>query len=270
MDLEASPSLPPLDPPLFLMGAPRSGTTFLVELLNRHPRILVTNELRIMTYANRVLNRIPQNKWILMNGRDDFIEYFRPRLAEVVEGYYRHLGVRPGMRWGDKNPHYADAKTDPECLELIDRMFPAAQFVNLVRDGRQVVSSIVLKGWLEFDQALDVWVRHVRHADQFAARIGPGRMLTIRYEDLMADPATAIDATLDFLGLDRDPAVYAFAAEQAVRPTPFSRPTQPVRQMRRPRRRLSAEQEERILAEAAVELARYGYPTGTGERGARG
>ena len=43
--------------PFFIIGAPRSGTTFLQTVLDRHPDIFITNETRVMTFASRTLNK---------------------------------------------------------------------------------------------------------------------------------------------------------------------------------------------------------------------
>lgn len=178
-----------------------------------------------MTFMNRVLNRLTKDKWTLLNDRQLFIDHLWEQSPMVIEAHYRSLGVDESMRWGDKNPHYADAKTDPECLDLIDRMFPHCQFINIVRDGRAVVASLVRLGWVELPEAIDVWRRHVEHADAFMQRMPDGRAISITYEGLMSAPHETIDRVFEFLGLAASEDVRSFLDEQEVARTPFSTPT---------------------------------------------
>jgi hypothetical protein len=212
-------------PPFFVIGAPRSGTTYLVEALNRHERILITNELRLMTYLNRAVNRLPENKWILLNGRASFLDHFKLEIPGMVERYYRSLGADEQTRWGDKNPHYADPTNDAECLGLINEFFPESQFINLVRDGREVVSSLMAKGWADLAEAMDVWKRHVLHADEFARTLSGNRFLTIRYERLVDLPFDTMNTAFEFLGVGPSLTVDRFLEDQSRERTPFSKPT---------------------------------------------
>ena len=248
-----------MKPPFFVMGAPRSGTTYLGEVLNRHEMVLITNELRLMTFLNRTLNRLPQDKWILMNGRRSFLNHLKSEVPGMVERYYESLGASEDTRWGDKHPHYADPKTDPECLELINDLFPESQFINLVRDGREVVASLMAKGWADLDGAMDVWARHVNHADDFGRRLPGDRFLTVRYEMLVDRPYDTMDEVLRFLRISASDRVTEFLRAQARERTPFSDPTsgrigEPIAD-----RQLSDSQRQRILEKLGPLLVAMGY-----------
>lgn len=224
-DPRAQPPVAGDDQPFFVIGAPRSGTTYLAEVINRHPEVLLTNETRVMTFLNRAVHELGADEWVLLTHRRGFLHHFEVSMARLVRDFYGRLGLRDGMRWGDKHPHYADGRTDPDCLPLIDRVFPGSQFVHIVRDGREVVASIVSKDWVDFDEAVDVWGRHVLHARQFGRLVGSDRYLEISYEELVdSGPATA-ERIQGFLGLDASPEVRAFLEAQARQRTPFSGPT---------------------------------------------
>ena len=179
----------------------------------------------------------------------------------MVERHYRQLGAPPGARWGDKNPHYADSETDPECLDLIIRLYPEAQFINMVRNGRDVVASLMRKKWVEFDEAIDVWRRHVEHASEFGRRVGEGRILHLRFEDLVAEDAVTASRVCEFLGLEAETEMLDFAAAQAVTRTPFSKPTSDLttvgRELSGPR--FEQEMEEALVARIGGLLEQYGY-----------
>jgi hypothetical protein len=204
---------------------------------------------------------LTDQQWILLNGRKDFLASFESELPGMLRRHYLSLGAAPGGRWGDKNPHYADATTDPECLDLIDRLFPDAQFINVLRNGRDVVGSLVRKGWVDFDTAIDVWRRHVEHAEAFCRRIGPERALDLRFEDVVADDVAAVHRLCAFLGLDAEPAMIDFAAAQAAERTPFSIPMSDLSTVGSgsSRSRFDPEQEATLAAEIGGLLERLGY-----------
>jgi len=212
-----------MQPPFFIIGAPRSGTTFLVELLNRHPKVLVTDETRVMTHVSRILNEQPADQRAVMRHRAAWLEHLRAQMPSIVEGYYAKLGAAPDMVWGDKNPHYADRRTDPACLPTIDRLFPESRFIHIVRDGRAVVASLFALGWAKSPQyAADVWMRHVEHSREFGATIGPRRWYELTYERLVAEPDIVAKELFAFLGLDVSSEVAAFLAAEEQQRRPVS------------------------------------------------
>ena len=212
-------------PPFWVIGAPRSGTTFLSRVLDAHPRIVCTDETRVMSFVNRILNGLAADRWILMRERERFLDLLRDALADTVASLYADLGAGPDDRWGDKHPHYADPYHDPELLDLIDEIFPGSQFVHIIRDGRAVVSSNLAKGWGTLDYASDSWRRHVVHARDFGTALGPERYLELRYEELVDEPAPVVAALVSFLGVGPAPQVDELLAEQERARTSWSGPT---------------------------------------------
>lgn len=248
-----------LGAPIFVIGAPRSGTTYLQESLNHHPQIFLTNETRVMTFVNRVLHRVGANRWVLMSHRADFLHLLRREMPVLIERFYVELGAQPGVRWGDKNPHYADPHNDPECLDLIDELFPNAQFIDIVRDGRDVVASIVAKGWAELDEAIAVWRGHIEHAASFGQRIASDRYIRIRYEDLRDDGVAVMRRLMRFLRLDDSAEVEKFVEDQEEQRTPLSNPTSDLRNSAGGKVRLKSRDVERIVEELGPLLAELGY-----------
>ncbi len=212
--------------PFWVVGAPRSGTTYLVEVLNRHRDVFLTVETRVMVFASRILNRVGRNDSVLHTGAEQMLSVMRAELPRVIAAFYRELGAEPGQRWGDKYPHYADGLQEPECLDTIQSLFPASQYIHIIRDGRAAAASFRDKGWGDgtLEYAVDIWARHVSHARSFGCRVGPGRYLEVRYEDLVSDGPSVLHRVLQFLGLGPSAEVDEMLAEQACRRTPFSTP----------------------------------------------
>lgn len=248
--------------PVFIVGAPRSGTTYLVEVLNQHEQVMITNEERVFTFLSRSLHRLGAEDLALGEERERFLSVYESHFAQIVEAFYRDLGVTQGMLWGDKFPHYADGGRDPGCLDLINRTFPRCRFIHLIRDGRDVVASIATKRWVSLDRATDVWKRHVSHARNFGTTVGLDRYLEIRYEDLVVDGSAALARIETFLELPHSDRVHDFVTAQQRERTPFSRPTSSTAELGTTgtwHRRMTPAQQERVLDLLRHTLEEFGY-----------
>jgi hypothetical protein len=206
------------DRPFFIVGSPRSGTTLLRFVLSSHPRLYVPSETGFLPFlgydgdatltlaqAQTVLERIGtlNREWA---GLVDDVETFYqrlpdPSLAHLLDALYRRKVAAAGAaaalgRWGDKTPGYA------LHLPLLARLFRTAQFVHVVRDGRDVALSAQNKWgrwYMDSYYLLRNWVRHVEQARQAGQGLPPSRYLEVRYEDLVREPEPAIRAICDFL-----------------------------------------------------------------------
>jgi hypothetical protein len=187
---------------VFVVGSPRSGTTFLGTALGSLPGFVDLGEVAPLKAA------IPG-----LYGRDG-----AARIRAILDRV-RRLGLVTGLRAVEQTPELSFVL--PDAL----RAYPEARAVHIVRDGRDVVCSLLERGWLgagrtgaddarlpygerarfwveperaeEFERASDAtraawaWRRYVS-----AARLGGERTLEIRYEAL-ADAHDAVAAHLD-------------------------------------------------------------------------
>lgn len=116
----------PVRQPVIIMGAPRSGTTLLADLLEAHPDVAVVSEPRLV--------------W--RNGNDRRSDELRPEHAtpEVVDHIHRHfhtvLRQRGASRLVEKTPANAVRP------RFVDAVFPDATYVHIVRDGWGAVPSM--------------------------------------------------------------------------------------------------------------------------------
>jgi hypothetical protein len=215
-----------VESPIVIYGAPRSGTTYLRHLLVAHPDIFITNETRIFTWAHAAREQVGRS---LNANRDQFERHLRDTLPGLIRDFYADLAPPTARYWGDKNPHYA--RPDPGCLEAIEALFPAAKFIHVIRDGRDVVSSLVRKtgpggrSWAGFEAAHHTWLRHVSVGRAFGVEVPSHRYLELRYEDLIADDLEASRRILGFLDLEVCEPVERFCRQQRHERTPLSEPT---------------------------------------------
>jgi protein-tyrosine sulfotransferase len=203
-----------------------------------------------------------------------------PRLVqlpepEVARGFRRTLEIvrRLGLAG-----HLRGVEQTPETSFVLGaalRAYPAARAVHIVRDGRDVVCSLLERGWLAAeregsDDAGLAYGAHARfwvepeRADEFrsaseaqraawawrryvsAARAVPGRTLEIRYEELVSDAAAVAERLAEYLELEHEPLA-----------TALSRAFE--RSVGRWKRDLTAEQIKEIEAEAGELLQALGY-----------
>lgn len=224
--------------PIIVVGCPRSGTTLLQVMLHAHPRIAIPPENRFVlpVYQNRWQfgdlrdpdNRRRLAKRIVKGKKSRFRDFglnekeviedivaapptLGSAFAAVFQAYARQFG-KP--RWGDKRPAYT------LYLDVIRELFPDAQFVNIVRDGRDCVASLKEMSWYRHDfvYAVTTWALSVDVARHAVRELPADSFHELRYEDLVADPEGELRSLCEFLGEEYDPAMAepATTAEVAV------------------------------------------------------
>jgi len=215
------------DRPIFVLGCPRSGTTLLQLMLHAHARIAIPPETRfvITTYearntfgdlrdegSRRALARsiVADRSTLFYDlGLDadeiaDQIADGPPTLGSAIGTVFRGYAARFGKpRWGDKRPGYY------QYIPALMRMFPDAQIVNLIRDGRDCVASLLSMPWFKADiyAAICSWTEAIDCGRQAARRLADDAYFELRYEDLVADPAARLTDLCGFLGEEYDPAM---------------------------------------------------------------
>lgn len=215
--------------PIIIAGCPRSGTTLLQLMLHAHPRIAIPPENRFVfpVYAQRrrfgdlrrprnrerVASFIIERRWTRLDhlgvDPDDLRQRMRRAdptigslLAAVFEAYAAQFD-KP--RWGDKRPAYIDR------LDVVLRLFPDAQIIHIIRDGRDCVSSLKRMPWWQQSTyaAIRTWVDAIDHGARARATLAADQYTEVRYEDLVADPAPELRRLVAWLGEDFDPAMLA-------------------------------------------------------------
>ncbi len=197
---------------VFVIGAPRSGTTWLHRMLADHPDVAsLQDELTLFSsYLAPVEDRynleaeqLEKGNWSqglpLLFSRDEFHQALRTLMVQV---YGRVLDRNPqASHLMDKHPGYS------LVIPLIDRFLPGSRFIHIIRDGREVALSMVRAnqqagfGANNLRSAAKEWVRHVEAAQEMGRVLGPTRYAEVRYESLMADPEPGLRDLFAFAGL---------------------------------------------------------------------
>jgi LPS sulfotransferase NodH len=225
--------------PLFIVGAPRSGTTFLCSLLNEHPRIHLTNECRIFALLKETLDVSSRRPDLLTQvHREQLLRFGSDTLGAWVERFYREALQISAPIWGDKHPPYADPTIlsgrmgsverlprSGSCLRLIHELLPHARFIHIHRDPARVANSLVRKRWIgSIDDGVRVWGQYVMEILDFFEEMPEHQTLTIAYRHLVEDPEPMIARLGEFLELADPSPLSDFLHTQRSTPTPFSDP----------------------------------------------
>jgi len=189
---------------IFIVGAPRSGTTWLHQLLAQHPDVVTAGESHI--FADGVSHLLENHR-----DTDPWMHLATWLPAPELETLVRSLcdGVFESLRRAqdptatrvlDKSPN-----ARPYAADLA-RIYPDATFLHIVRDARDMAGSARdLWGWSErfagWEQAASTWVQAVRDNRD---NLGDLRYLEVRYEDLLADTLRGLARVLEFAELEHD------------------------------------------------------------------
>jgi hypothetical protein len=248
-----APRLPehPAYPKLFVVGCPRSGTSWVQAIITAQPRVISSSESHAYetifeNTVNRAGSRIDAwtkvlhrhdlserearwvglhwwvNRatlldligWALHQGEADRAEVAERVIQGVFDSYFFEMGGDPQHVLLEKTPgHLNDSAR-------ILRRYPDARVIEVVRDGRDVCVSLQMQGltaaWPPKDRRgqIELWVRSMqRGAALHADPALADRVLRVRYEDMKADPPAQIARLLAFAGLDAGAAEIATTAE---------------------------------------------------------
>ncbi|MEZ5244093.1 MAG: sulfotransferase [Acidimicrobiales bacterium] len=223
------------EPFLFVVGSGRSGTTLLRAMLDAHPDLTIPGESYFIEQMARrrdgfrVEGRFDREafeaelfadlRFQAWNLAPDAVRAELDRqppadLADAIRGTYRAAARRMGTtRWGDKTPSYA------LCVPTIAALLPESVFVHLVRDPRDVAASYARAGWgpRSMTAAGHAWRSRVAAATAAGRALGPSRYLEVRYEDLVAEPRTQLEAICRLVELAFDPRMLDYRDGPVVR-----------------------------------------------------
>jgi len=215
-----------MKPPVFIVGCPRSGSSFLYHLLLSAGGFA---EFRTQMNVFDVLEPIHGDLGVLKNKKAMMKDWLQSK-AFLVSGLnakeieakvlaechsasdflrivMEEVALKQGVdRWVDSTP------TNFPHLLKIKSNFPDARIVHIIRDGRDVALSLDKRSWsrpLPWDKERGLvaaglyWAWSVRKARKYGAMLGPNYM-EVRYEDLVCNTRESLAILEDFLQHDLD------------------------------------------------------------------
>ena len=231
-----------------IVGSPRSGTTWLHSLINAHP--VVGGPVEIETNLFRACRNFHLNAAGPQVGRVDEAARYQA-LREFCDAMLGpHLG-RGETIFAEKTPSHA------LFLDQIQGIYPGVKVVHIVRDPRDVIRSglEMEHSTLDADTAARRWTNWSRRLRADAERLGS--VVTVRYEDVLADPRSAMTEIFGCLGVEVDPEVLHRVGGVVGRRVSQFNTTGPVGAGKWSQ--LPGDLIDRIVAVTGDEMAHYGY-----------
>jgi len=212
--------------PFYVISCGRSGSTLLASLLDSHTKLSVPPEEFVL--ANSVVKYKMYNHlewkdlssiitaeflraggtmdWNLQSPQNLIQDLFDLKLDErsfekIIDSIfcaYLRQSQHSSRMWGNKSPMLTDH---------FDIIYPAikknARFIGLVRDGRDVITSILKKNE-EADAvwAAKKWENSIKHIGRLEKKHGPKSFMLVKYEELVEDPVNTLSQILSFLGFE--------------------------------------------------------------------
>lgn len=202
--------------PFFFVGSRRSGTTLVCHIINMHPNLYTPFERYIMwiLYCLKTSMAITRPHGgalapiliTLAEADRSFFDYFMSdkhpdatRTAFFDAIHNCRKGRKNGF-WrdelvaiGEKNP---PEYTTPEMQKFILGTFPNAKFIHIVRHPTAAISSAHKGIDISDPKNYAGWVKVEENILEIDANV-----LTIRYEDLVAQPVIQSHRLYGFLGV---------------------------------------------------------------------
>ena len=207
--------------PVFLVGAERSGTTLLRLMLDHHPEVAFEKEF---DFAVRQVSdtgafpAVPEYlNWIAtIRGPeyrlDPSLDY-----PDLVEDFLRQKQEASGGK-----PHVG--ATVHRNFDRLRFLWPAARYIHLVRDPRDVARSVVQKGWAgNLYQASEFWIRAESCWDSLIPYLTRERAIEIHYEDLVTSTESVLTDICRFIGVGYSEKMLGYGADAPQYPPPDPR-----------------------------------------------
>lgn len=198
--------------PAFIVGAPRSGTTWLQRMLLHHPKTCGGQESHWFVHLDAIAREsrrklaMPRPHGVLCHlDEDAFRSMLRRTWIEVATPSI--LAAPEATLLVEKSPDHV------RHLDLIDELLPESRVIHLLRHPEAVVASLLAASRTDWgrpwaprsvDAAAKVWIDSVIAAESSRDRFGSGRFASIRHDDLVRSPRETLRRVLDFLELEAD------------------------------------------------------------------
>jgi hypothetical protein len=227
-----------VNPYVFILGCPRSGTTLLRRMVDAHPQVAIpSSEQHWILDCPRKGRGVTADRSVapelisilladrrfagLDIGRNELEKLAAPRemsYATFVSAVLDAYGSRRRKPLvGDKTPGAV------RNLPMLHELWPRARIVHLIRDGRDVCLSLInwrrsarlARRYTTWDEhpvttAALWWEWHVRSGREAGPSLGAALYHEVRYEALVTDTARELASLCDFLALPYDDAMLRF------------------------------------------------------------
>ena len=188
------------------IGHGRSGHTAFGSVLNSHPEMVLAHELDALSYVQPGISREQLYTLILRRDRWFANKSFRWHGYDYTvpnqwQGKFSRLRVIGDRKAGVTSLRL---RKQPELLgKLRELVHVPVRILHLLRNPFDIISSLVREMGCPVDES--IVAKHFEMTETNAhvvASTPESELLTIRQEDILAEPVESVTRTLRFLGLD--------------------------------------------------------------------
>ncbi len=270
--------------PFFIFGSPRSGTSLLSRMVDSHEHLVVPNESLIFKMFSSFidcygdLSQLDNQRVLLQDilatrvigywqPKPDFETVSglikRPGFAGVIEALICSTATDKDLRaWGEKSPGHVFYWNE------IKREFPEAKAIHIVRDGRDVASSIInaRMGPKTYHAAARMWRNYLAQIEKIKQECNADQFIEVRYESLLTNPQENLQKICDLLSVTYSDSMLNFFEKD----TNYQTDKTNLENLRKPliadnqekwRNKLSVEDLQEFETVAGDVLNRFGYAT---------
>lgn len=202
-------------PPIFIVACPRSGTTLLANILNSHSNIAIGAETHFFNAVFKQNNfqdksQEEQVEQFFANNRiADFCKHADISREDVLSKLDSDskpasifaalmqvfLAKQSKARWAEKTPQHLF------CVKDILEVYPEAKIIHVLRDGRDVVNSLMKMPWRPKGLLNNArfWNYYVSRASKLEKETHAKNFISIKYEDLLTDAQAVINKVCQFI-----------------------------------------------------------------------
>ncbi|GJL91679.1 sulfotransferase family protein [Hyphococcus sp.] len=196
---------------VFAGGCPRSGLTLLRRFLARHPDILAGPDTAIAPSVAFQWRHFAQSLGSLHK------EYFdlEPAAVSAILGRFLEGALRAEH---ERRIILEKTSVNVAAFEALADMMPHAKFIHVVRDGRDVAASLLQRDWRDpatghpfahvsdANAAITYWASLIATGIAAERKLrASGRVLRVRYEDIVLQPEATVTTILNFIGAEWPP-----------------------------------------------------------------
>jgi len=208
------------EPPIFIVGNPRSGTTLLAVLIDRHSEISIPPEthyydqfvheyrhnLSSYTKEEMVFNVLKNERIKDLNLENQEIlkqfSNYPPSQANLLRSILESYSIkRNKKKFGEKTPmHFSH-------VDEIITDFPDAKIICIIRDGRDSILSILNTPWgladapRRLEQLCIIWRENAKSIFKYLNKY-PNNFILVKYEKLLLNPEKELRKICEFVEIN--------------------------------------------------------------------
>ena len=190
----------------FVGGCPRSATSAFSWALAEHKDLMTSAESNFLFYLLRDTTSSLYSAYDTAKEVND--GWFNKHNVNQNE-YLEYIGLGIRKMFTQKCGSDIFIEQSPENILIVDKiliMFPDAKIINMIRDGREVVSSMLNSGFAspwskDFELSCETWSHFVKKGWEFSQKYTEN-VLNVYQKDLVYDTKNAVKKVFNFLELN--------------------------------------------------------------------